>query len=104
MRFGKQSPLDEGDDGARSIHGLPHLGLFGMGGLSRIPVAPSVLRQRRRAAEVRLERGIDGDARSAQLHQVMRLPKGSIVPGEKGLQRLLRRLLAVKSRIAPQGR
>jgi len=71
--------------------------------LSRIPVAPSILRQRRRAAEVGLQRGIDGHALSAQLHQVMRFPKGSIVPGEKGLQRLLHRLLAVKGRIAAQG-
>ena len=104
MRFGSESALDEGDDGARSIHGLAHLGLFGIRRLSRIPVAPSVLRQRRRAAEVGLQRGIYGDALSAQLHQVMRLPEGSIVPGKKGLQRLLYRLLAVKGRIAQQGR
>ena len=104
MRFGRQSPLDEGDDGARSIQGLVHLGLFGMGGLSRVPVAPRVLRERRRAAEVGLKRGIDVDALSAELDQVMRFSEGPIVPGEKGLQRLLDRLLAVKGRIAQQGR
>jgi hypothetical protein len=103
MRFGRESTLNEGDDGTRSIQGLPYLGLFGMRGLSRIPVTPSVLRQWRRAAEVGLQCGIYGDALSAQLHQVMRLPEGAIVPGEKNFQRLLGRLLAVKGRIPPQG-
>jgi hypothetical protein len=52
---------------------------------------------------VGLQRGIYGDALSAQLHQVMRLPEGAIVPGEKSFQRLLGRLLAVKGRIPSQG-
>jgi hypothetical protein len=104
MRCGREPALEEGDDGPRSIHGLAHLGLFGIRRLSRIPVAPSVLRQRRRASEVGLQRGIYGDALSAKLHQVMRLPEGSIVPGKKGLQHLLHRLLAMKGRIAQQGR
>jgi hypothetical protein len=70
------------------------LGLFGMGGLSRVPVAPRALRQRGGAAEVGLQHGIEGDALSAELYQVMCFSEGSIVPGEKGLQRLLDRLLA----------
>ena len=89
---------------ARAIQVLAHLGLFGMGGLPRVSVAPRVLCQRRRAAEVGLQRGICGDALSAQLHQVMRLPEWSIVPGEKGLERFLHCLLAVKCRITEQGR
>ena len=46
-----------------------------------VPVAPRVLRQRRRTAEVGLQRGIEGDALSAELYQVMCFPEGSIVRG-----------------------
>jgi hypothetical protein len=63
------------------IQGMAHLGFFGMGGLSGVPVAPRVLRQRRRTAEVGLQRGIEGDALSAELYQVMCFPEGSIVRG-----------------------
>lgn len=89
---------------ARAIHGLLHLGLFGLGRLSRGPIAPRVFRQWCGTREMGFEGRINGDARRAQLHQVMRFPKGPIVPGEEGLQPLFHRLLAVKGRIAPQRR
>ena len=104
MRFGWHSPKDEGDDGSRSVDGLTNLRLLRLGGFSRVAVSPRVLRQRCCRAQVRLERGIDGNALGAELHEVVRLPERPIVPGEEGLQRLLDGLLAVERRVTKQGR
>ncbi len=103
MRFGRHSPKDEGDDGSRSVEGLTNLRLLRLGGFSRVAVSPRVLRQRCRRAQVWLERGIDGHALGADLHEVVR-PERPIVPGEEGLQRLLDGLLAVERRVTKQGR
>jgi len=104
MRLGRHSPKDEGDDGSRSVEGLTNLRLLRLGGFSRVAVSPRVLRQRCRRAQVRLERGIDGHALGAELHEVVRLPERPIVPGEESLQRLLDGLLAVERRVTKQGR
>ena len=97
---GRQSLLDEGNDGVRSVQGLPHLGFLWIGWLSRVPVAPRILRQRSRLTQVGLQDGIDGYTLGAELHQIVRLPERSVVPGEEGFKRLLDSLLTVERSVS----
>jgi hypothetical protein len=104
LRFLRHPSQQERDCLARDAERLPHLGLARRERLPRIAIPPRVLRQGCRASEVRLELRIELDALASELPEVVGLSERAVVPGEKTFERLLDGLLAMKGRVAEEGR